>query len=399
MDDQNKENNIRAGSRSLANTRPDLLDEWDFDKNHEDPNEITYGSKKKVWWKCSKGHSWKAAIQHRTKTNGTNCPYCVGSLVTKDKSLQTLYPILAQQFDIEENRTTPDKVHANSNKKYWWKCEQADDHRWQAKPNDRVKKPGCPFCSGRRASKDDNFAVTHPDLLEQWDYAKNEETSPQSLTKSSTKRVWWKCRKAEDHSWKASINQRTTRQADCPFCSGRKICRSNCLVTTHPQILEEWDYSKNTISPSKITYASHKKVWWICNKGHSWQAPPYSRTSGKGCPECNISKGEDRIRCILEKLGIDYQREYQLKGLARKRFDFAVFISDQIRLIEYHGIQHYEPISWSKNISAKANMRNIQKRDQEKRSFAKAKGLDLLEIPYWSFDDIETIISKFLGIM
>lgn len=50
-------------------------------------------------------------------------------------------------------------------------------------------------------------------------------------------------------------------------------------------LLTQWDYEKNgTLTPDRVTYGSHKKVWWICEKGHSWQAIVKSRISGcSGC--------------------------------------------------------------------------------------------------------------------
>ena len=29
------------------------------------------------------------------------------------------------------------------------------------------------------------------------------------------------------------------------------------------------------------------KVWWICDKGHEWEATIHSRNQGKGCPYCS----------------------------------------------------------------------------------------------------------------
>ena len=59
---------------SLADRNPALLEEWDWDKNEVNPNEIVAGYTKKVWWKCKNGHEWKALIFKRTK--GEGCPYC-----------------------------------------------------------------------------------------------------------------------------------------------------------------------------------------------------------------------------------------------------------------------------------------------------------------------------------
>lgn len=59
------------------------------------------------------------------------------------------------------------------------------------------------------------------------------------------------------------------------------------LATTHPVLLEEWDYSKNTISPTQITFGTNTKVWWICKRcNYEWMASISNRCKGKGCPCC-----------------------------------------------------------------------------------------------------------------
>lgn len=59
---------------------PELVkDSWDYDKNTVKPDEITYGSDKKVWWKCDLGHSWKSHVYSRKK--GHDCPVCDGKIL------------------------------------------------------------------------------------------------------------------------------------------------------------------------------------------------------------------------------------------------------------------------------------------------------------------------------
>lgn len=62
------------GSISLAEKCPELVKEWDYDKNDKWPEEYSYGSQKKVCWKCKLGHEWKTAISSRA--NGNRCPIC-----------------------------------------------------------------------------------------------------------------------------------------------------------------------------------------------------------------------------------------------------------------------------------------------------------------------------------
>ena len=64
------------GFNDLATTRPDLMIEWNFEKNTTiKPTEITKGSGKKVWWICKDcRHEWESTVVNRTY--GTGCPNC-----------------------------------------------------------------------------------------------------------------------------------------------------------------------------------------------------------------------------------------------------------------------------------------------------------------------------------
>lgn len=64
------------------------------------------------------------------------------------------------------------------------------------------------------------------------------------------------------------------------------------------------------------------------------------------------SRGEIKISEILEEAGLIFQEEYTFPDLVSSsgrplRFDFAVFDDDGNLqfLLEYQGIQHYEPKS------------------------------------------------------
>ncbi|HEC66276.1 MAG TPA: hypothetical protein ENI23_13385 [bacterium] len=59
------------------------------------------------------------------------------------------------------------------------------------------------------------------------------------------------------------------------------------IVSTYPHLLKEWDFTKNgNLRPEEVTSKSNKKVWWRCNRGHSWCTRVAHRTSGCGCPGC-----------------------------------------------------------------------------------------------------------------
>ena len=71
-------------TNNLIITNPKLASEWHQSLNKElKPEEFTFGSSKKVWWKCPMGddHEWKTSINNRTKPKGTSCPFCLGGVI------------------------------------------------------------------------------------------------------------------------------------------------------------------------------------------------------------------------------------------------------------------------------------------------------------------------------
>ncbi|MDD4202197.1 MAG: zinc-ribbon domain-containing protein [Candidatus Omnitrophica bacterium] len=60
----------------LAKTHPKLAREWHLTKNKNiNPQNVTYGVFRKVWWKCKNGHEWQAFIANRAR-RGDGCPHC-----------------------------------------------------------------------------------------------------------------------------------------------------------------------------------------------------------------------------------------------------------------------------------------------------------------------------------
>ena len=129
-----------------------------------------------------------------------------------------------------------------------------------------------------------------PHLLSEWDYEMNKELDPTSVTYKSKKRVWWKCEKG--HSWISAVDNRTNGST-CPYCSGKlPIVGVNDLKTLRPDLALEWHPSKNgALKPENVKEFSAKRVWWICRKGHEWEAAISNRTSqNSGCPYCSNKK-------------------------------------------------------------------------------------------------------------
>ena len=209
-----------AGFNDLATLRPDLAEQWDRERNGDlTPDQVTAGSHRAVWWRCGRGHSWRAQICSRTQ-NDCGCPVCAGKVVVPGfNDLATVNPAVAAQWDPERNGDlTPRQVSAGSNRRAWWRCERG--HRWEAVIAHRgLKNVGCPYCANRRVLPGFNdLATTHPRLAAQWHPTLNLPLTPEQVTAGSHRAVWWICE--HGHVWKARLYSRTGGgQAGCPVCA------------------------------------------------------------------------------------------------------------------------------------------------------------------------------------
>lgn len=130
-----------------------LMKEWNFKKNKDlNPEKLTCGSGKKVWWICFKGHEWEATITSRTRGNG--CPYCSNQKILAGyNDLETVNPSLALEWNYSKNNgLTPKDISSKSNKKVWWRCKDCN-YEWKASVNHRSNGTGCPICSNTKISK------------------------------------------------------------------------------------------------------------------------------------------------------------------------------------------------------------------------------------------------------
>ena len=127
-----------------------------------------------------------------------------------------------------------------------------------------------------------SLAKTHPKIAREahgW--------NPSDVLPGSGKKYEWICPKK--HVWVESCNSRTnpnrSENAGCPYCKGVKVLKGyNDLQTKNPMLAKEadgWD-------PSEFLAGSHKKVKWMCRKGHKWEAELRTRSvNGYGCPFCS----------------------------------------------------------------------------------------------------------------
>lgn len=233
---------------------PELITFWHPTKNGNlRPSEISVRSSEKIWWKCPKGpdHEWLASPRSLYNMDSKKirmCPFCSNRKVSVTNSLATLFPELAAQWHPELNgEITPSKILPSSSFNAWWKCDKGEHHVWRRMVSRRVYPRSsienkCPFCCGVD-SLSNSLATCNPELVKEWDYERNKGLTPEMVSKSSAKRVWWKC--PNGHHFQATVNNRgSTHHTGCPICSGSVITYSTSLAS-HEQLVGLLDFPNN----------------------------------------------------------------------------------------------------------------------------------------------------------
>lgn len=245
--------------------------------------------------------------------------------------LTTTHPQIAKDWDLAKNNSLlPDQADSYSKVRIWWRCPEG--HAYQVSVHSRVRSGGCKVCQRSyhaakqritKLNKSKSLASAQPQLMAEWDYERNKELSPDTISHKSNKLLWWKCQ--HGHSWQSTPKSRS-RGDGCPQCykinrgeivRHSKLKKSGIpLSAAYPNLLAEWDYDNNSILPEKVSPKSGLKVSWVCKFGHKWKATIVNRThAGSNCPMCNPQSSRLEIFLLCELRSIFDQ------VIWRRRFD------------------------------------------------------------------------------
>lgn len=207
--------------------------------------------------------------------------------MSKKNLLAIKAPHLAIEFHPTKNIKPMDQISYSSNKKVWWLCQSG--HEWEASPGNRYRGTGCPYCSGKRLSEENNFAKKCPDLVSEWHPFKNDNLSPHDVPPKGKIKVWWLCQYG--HEWQATTGNRYYGTG-CPDCAKKRLSPTHNLAYKYPELITEWHPEKNVgLNPHQVTPGcSAKRIWWKCKNEHEWQSTIQTRTKGGKCPYCSGKK-------------------------------------------------------------------------------------------------------------
>lgn len=213
----------------------------------------------------------------------------------KQESFDKYYDFIIPIWNKEKNGDYTPSL--SSENRFFFLCEKDASLTYEAKLSSifaRVKKgwsPGskectCPICKGKIKIPGYNDLFTlYPELEEQW----SENNIQDPLTVSFNEEVEWLC-PVTGGKWKATTNERIRHGRNHGFKSvfvtgARVLSGYNDIATTHPHVLQWWDYEKNDIDPTTLSSGSHTKVWWVDSNNNSYQMSIYKKCiDGQGSP-------------------------------------------------------------------------------------------------------------------
>lgn len=183
------------------------------------------------------------------------------------------------------------------------------------------------------------------------------------------------------------------RGAKCLTCFGSSLKTTEQFIGEVKKLVkDEYTVLGEYISSGEPLLMKHEE----CNT--EYMVRPNAFLRGSRCPRCmQSSRGEDRIIHYLEYNNIKFKSQFKIDACRNKRalpFDFAIYDNGKlIGLIEYQGKQHYKIVE---HFNGEQGFKERKYNDKIKKDFCKNNDIPLLEIPFWSYDDIENIIEDFM---
>ena len=192
------------------------------------------------------------------------------------------------------------------------------------------------------------------------------------------------CDKGHIYKTKFSV---VLRGFGCPYCSNLKI---------------DYYYVKEVIEKEGYTVISdtyinnREKLDIKCPNGHIFKMSYNKFQYGCRCTVCSSSNGEQSIAKILYDKNIEYIPQYRFYDCKyNKTMPFDFYIPSINLCIEYDGIQHFEPVEF---FGGETEYNKTKIHDQIKNDYCKNNNIKLIRIPYWEFDNIESILIKEINI-
>lgn len=294
-----------------------------------------------------------------------------------------------EQFieELEKINTDIEVLGEYINNHTFIECEcKIDGYRWSSTPHNLLsQKTGCPMCGG-------TLKLTHKQFIKKFIERNKNAKNIEILSEydGNSKPILCKC-KIDGYEWNSTphrlLGSKNAKPSGCPKCSGKAKKTTEGfkeeLFLINPYIEVLGEYTNNAT-----------KILCRCKIDDSkWFPTPNDLLTGRGCPMCNSSKGEKRIANYFKDNNIDFipQKMFDnLVGVNGGSLSYDFYLPKYNLLIEYQGEYHDHSVPSQTDFEFALQ----QEHDKRKREYAKENNIQLLEIWYWDFDNIEKILDK-----
>lgn len=313
--------------------------------------------------------------QHmRSKHGCQKCDYEIPRLISLGKMLDKAKIIHNDKYDYSKVK------FVNANDKVEIICPEHGSF-WQGLYAHTVKGNKCPNCNkdSEKMTQEDFIARAITVHGEKYDYSKVEY-------RTRIAPVIVVCKTHGEFSLRPGSH---LEGIGCKACFLDRY-RS----TTEEFIRKAKEIHGDTYDYSKVKYRGNKRpVEIVCRThGSFWQRPNSHLSTRCGCRFCSDSKGEKEVETFLKKYSIGHIREYRVIPY-RFRYDF--FIPELNIFIEYHGLQHYQPVDI---FGGEGGFEKTRERDEIKKRIAIEQKASLIVLSYHVLyeDKVETELIRCL---
>ena len=176
----------------------------------------------------------------------------------------------------------------------------------------------------------------------------------------------------------------------CYICGISRFTTSNIEFINNANLIHNnlYDYN-NVVYINSKTYVDIS-----CKKHGIFKQFPCSHLEGRGCPKCNLSKGEIKISNFLNQNNIEYIPQKTFEGcISKRKLPFDFYLPEKNIAIEYDGEHHF---SRNYYFGGNEELELSKMRDKIKDNYCKDNNINLIRIPYYDFNEIETILKDII---
>ena len=338
----------------------------------------------KIECKCNVcGNEWNP--YPKDVLQGMGCPICRNKQ-SGDKRRKTNEQFLLELSCIT-NTIIPLEPYKGALEKILVKCTECGN-QWYVEPHSLLQGKGCNVCSsilgGIKQRKTHNQFIS-----EMYEKYPNLVINSQYITMHHN--INFTC--IDCHNTFDRI------AADIFYNGGCPICNINNLPQRQPKKLDQflidlYNINDNIIYLDGYTKASDRLHVQCKICGYDWWPIGTSLTSGFGCPICNMSHGERKIRDYLCNYNYMYipQKTFEgLIGVGGGNLSYDFYLPHYNLLIEYQGEFH----DGTAKTQTEIDFLRQQEHDKRKKRYAQEHNIELLEIWYYEYDNIENILNDY----